>query len=196
MRLVLIPCGHTEWHAEGRLLGRVELPLTAAGQTQCLTWIEPLRMLGVGRIAHGPDELSAQTAQLVAQQLGIPTKEVGELVGVDVGLWAGLTDEQLEARYPSAFRELEEAPLNVHPPEGESLSGASERLRAAVRKYLKKKNGTGTVGFVLRPLAFALVRCALEQSDCSVIWQRAHNAVEPVIMDYEEPPRGKARKAK
>jgi broad specificity phosphatase PhoE len=191
MKLVLIPCGRTEWHDEGRLLGRVELPLTPAGQAQCRAWIEPLRPIGLGRIAHGPDDLSSQTAALIADGLGIPTKEVGELVGVDVGLWAGLTDEQLDARYPSAFRELEEAPLNVHPPEGEGLSEAAERLRAAIRKVLKKKNGGAAVGFVLRPLAFALVRSALERTECSAIWECAHRAAEPVIIDYQEPARGK-----
>ncbi len=190
MKVVLIPCGRTEWHEEGRLLGRVDLPVTQPGQEQYLAWAQKLAALGLGRILHGPDELSAQTAAVLARQLSAATKAVDDLVGVDIGLWAGLTEAQLKKRYASAHRELGEAPLNVVPPNGEGLSAAAKRLRTCFRKQAGK-NGVAVLGVVLRPLAFVLLRCTLEGRELKDVWEELRHSAEPVVID--EPALGRSR---
>ena len=184
MRVVLIPCGASEWRAEGRLLGRVEVPLTAAGQQQCQAWIEGLKALGLERIYHAPDELASQTALLIAKRLGIPAKPVEALAEVDIGLWAGLTEEQLRSRYATAHRELCEAPLHVVPPEGESLSDAAERLKNCVCKQIRR-NGTTAIGIVTRPLGLAAIRCALEGGDFSELWDVAQDTEQPRVLECD-----------
>jgi len=185
MKVALIPCGATEWHDEGRLLGRVELPLTRAGEERCSEWAEQLFSLGLRRILHGPDELSAHTAAILARRLSIPTKAVDELIEVDIGLWTGLTEAQLHGRYPSAHRELGESPLNVHPPGGESLADAAHRLAVCLHKRIRKI-GTASLGVVLRPLALILARATLDGHELTDVWQATQNATEPVIIDYGE----------
>jgi len=182
MKVVLIPCGATEWHAEARLLGRVELPLTEAGQQACAAWAGTLTPLGLQRILHGPDELSTQTAAVLARRLCVPTRAVDDLAEVHIGLWAGLTESQVKNRYASAHRELGEAPLNVSPPDGESFSAAAQRLRACFRKQLKK-NGVDVVGVVVRPLAFAVLRCTLEGRELTDVWEALRAAPAPVVID-------------
>ncbi len=190
MKIALIPCGGTEWHTEGRLLGRVEVPLTAEGQAHCLEWLAALRAAGVTRILHAQDELTTATAELLARQLAVPTKELDELVEVDLGLWTGLTEQQLKSRFASAHRELGEAPLHVSPPDGESLQVATDRLCGCLRKIIRK-NGKTAVGVVLRPLTFALARCALAGAALTEMWATALHADEPVVIDAPqtaEPP--------
>ncbi len=182
MKIVLIPCGHTEWHEEGRLLGRVELPLTEAGQQGCTAWAERLTPAGIQRILHAPDELATQTAAVVARRLCVPTRAVDDLAEVDIGLWAGLTESQIKTRFASAHRELGEAPLNVSPPGGEAFSAAAKRLRAAVRKQLRK-DGVEAVGVVVRPLAFAVLRCTLEGRELTDVWAALRAAPEPAVID-------------
>lgn len=181
MIVVLIPCGTTEWQEEGRLLGRVELPLTPAGQEKCTEWARRLSEVGLQCIYHAPDELTTRTAQVLARQLSIPTKALDDLAEVDVGLWAGLTESQLKARFASAHRELRDSPLNVNPPGGESLSGAADRLCGCIRKQIKK-NGRKVIGLVVRPFGFAMVKCALEGGEFSEVWETAQHADEPVII--------------
>ncbi len=182
MKVALIPCATTEWREEGRLLGRVEIPVSVAGQQKCGGWVAGLAAAGLQRIYHAPDELATQTASLLADQLGVPVKPLDELAEVDVGLWAGLTDEQLRARFASAHRELREAPLNVVPPAGEGLSDAAARLENCVRKVIRR-NGNTAIGIVTRPLGLALLKCALAGGEFSELWEQARGADEPVILD-------------
>lgn len=183
MKVALIPCGATEWHDEGRLLGRVELPLTRAGEERCNEWAEQLHFLELRRLLHAPDELSAHTAALLASRLSLPSKAVDDLVEVDIGLWTGLTEAELKSRYPSAHRELGESPLNVRPPGGESLADAAHRLAVCLHKRIRK-NGTASLGIVLRPLALVLARATLEGRPLADVWEAAHQAADPVIIEY------------
>lgn len=193
MIVALVPCAATEWRQEGRLLGRVELPMLAEGESQCARWADILRPLGVQKILHGPDELATRTAALLGKALDVPPKEADCLAEVDVGLWAGLTDADMEARYETAHHELCEAPMHVQPPGGESVEGAAERLRAGFDKCLKG-NGrkAAAIAVVLRPVSLALMRCALEGCETARLWEMAQAADEPVIIHVGAEKRVKA----
>jgi broad specificity phosphatase PhoE len=182
MKVALIPCGTTEWDDEGRLLGRIELPLTSAGHARVARWAAGLKAGGLKRILHAPDELATQTATILARQLAAPTKALDELAEVDLGLWTGLTESELKTRFGSAHRELREAPLNVIPPGGESLRVAADRLLSGIRKQLKK-NGPGVVGVVLRPFSLALVRAGLSGSEPTDLWEATRGAGDPVVIE-------------
>lgn len=187
MKIALIPCGATEWRQEGRLMGRVELSMTPAGEEECIRWAEALRPLGLKRIFHSEDELATRTAALLVEQLGVPHKKSADVAEVDFGLWTGLTDADLEGRYPSVHHELTEAPLNVAPPEGESLLAAAERLRARLKKW-RRSYKNEAVGLVLRPVLLALARCELEPRALSELWETARQTSEPVVVAYKEAP--------
>ena len=180
MKVVLIPCASTTWRSAGRLLGRVALDPTIEGVNACDAWTEALRTAGVGRILHAPDALCTQTAKKLAKTLGVKASKVGGLDEVDLGLWAGLTADQLAARYETTYEELCESPLNVTPPEGEMLGDAADRIRAALTKQMKK-NGVAAVGVVLRPFAFALAQHVLRESnDEADIWPVVQDGCAPV----------------
>lgn len=182
MKVVLIPCAATEWREEGRLLGRVELSPCTDARQECEEWAAELQAAGLATIYHGPDELSHETARWLARWLTVPAKRADQLAEVDLGLWAGLTDQQLKSRYASAHRELREAPLNVNPPEGENLGDAEERLRAFVKKQLKR-NGKAAVGLVLRPLSFAMLWRSLAGQQAPEVWEGMRHWPRPVVID-------------
>jgi broad specificity phosphatase PhoE len=183
MKVVLIPCAATEWRQEGRLLGRVELSPCTEARKQCEHWAAELKSAGLAQIYYGPDELSRETARWLGQRLAVPTKCSEQLAEVDLGLWAGLTDQQLKARFASAHRELREAPLHVNPPQGENLGAADQRLQAFVRKQMKR-NGTAAVGLVLRPISFAMLWRRLAGEQAPEVWEGARDSLRPVVIDY------------
>ncbi|MFQ5807808.1 MAG: histidine phosphatase family protein [Phycisphaerae bacterium] len=182
MKVALIPCGVTDWRQKGRLLSRVELELTPVGETQCAQWGEQLRPLMLSKIFHAPDELSKATALHIGRRLNIPTKALGALIEVDLGLWAGLTEDQLKKRYAKAHRQLVDSPLSVSPPQGEGFSEAAHRVRTCLKKRIKPDGPTG-IGLVMRPLTFAMARYVLEGAASAKIWETSQRADGPVVMD-------------
>jgi broad specificity phosphatase PhoE len=186
MRVALIPCGGTEWHADGRLIGRVELSLTDDGRAQCTAWAESLRPLNLGRLLHSTDELATQSAALLAAALDIPTRALDELAEVDLGLWAGLTETELKQRFATAHRELRGAPLNVQPPGGESLRAASDRLRECIARQVRK-NGVTALGIVVRPFSWALTHWALGGGNMVAVWDEVRRPTGPLVLDCARP---------
>lgn len=182
MKVALIPCGVTDWSQQGRLLGRAELEPAPGAESQFTAWGEKLRLAKLDRIFHAPDGLSKATAQYFGRQLNIPAKSLGALVEVDLGLWAGLTEEELKKRYAKAHRQLIDSPLNVSPPNGEDFSNAANRLRACLKKRIKP-NGRDSIGLVMRPLTFAMARYVLEGGESVRIWEASQSEAEPVVME-------------
>jgi len=182
MKVALIPCAVTDWRQQGRLLGRAELEPAPGAESQFAAWSDKLRPAQLARILHAPDGLSKATAQSIARQLNIPAKALSALVEVDLGLWAGLTEEELKKRYAKAHRQLVDSPLNVSPPNGEDFSNAANRLRACLRKRIKP-NGKEAIGLVMRPLTFAMARYLLEGGESVRIWETSQSEAEPVVME-------------
>ncbi len=192
MKVALIPCAASEWREQGRLLGRVELSPAPEGSVRCTAWVERLRAAGLARVFHSPDELATRTAELIARRLSVPAKPLEELVEVDVGLWAGLTEGQLKKRYATAHRQLCESPLSVSPPGGESFAAAAERVRTCLSKRIRR-DGKAGFGLVMRPLSFAMARCILEQGEITDVWETAQSVDEPVIVECARPPTAKLK---
>lgn len=185
MKIVLIPCAPSEWREEGRLLGRVEVAPTPHGEREAAAWAETLRPLNLSTIHHAGDELSTKTAKIIAKILGIRTRKVSNLAEVDVGLWAGLTEDALQKRYATAYNELCESPLNVNPPNGEAIADAERRLSAELQKLLKK-DAEPAIALVERPLALALTRRSIDNGEEAAIWENARRIQAPITLEYSQ----------
>lgn len=178
MRVILVPATLCDWREAGRLLGRATLDLREDAGTAIERWAANLNNARVGHVYCGEDALSREIGQRLSVRLGIVPKAVDELDEVDLGLWTGLTDEQLRARFASAHRQLEEAPLTVVPPEGESLAAAAARVSGEIRRRIRR-NGKSAIAFVLRPIALALAVRACGSADDDV-WALSRSVEAPV----------------
>ena len=72
---------------------------------------------------------SLQTAEVIAKALGIKLKKIERLQNLNQGLWQGMLVEDVRHKQPKVYRQWQEQPENVCPPEGEMLSQADERVR-------------------------------------------------------------------
>jgi broad specificity phosphatase PhoE len=116
-------------------------------------------------VVYASDEqASAESAQIVANQYAAKQKQKDDLVEVDVGLWEGLTPEELSRRYPKVYKRWREEPLSVCPPEGEAPEDSSARLREAIQWIIGRQNGNGSA-IILGPVAFAVARRIIEGDD-------------------------------
>jgi probable phosphoglycerate mutase len=182
MNLYLVQCGQTEWLAAGRMQGRLSLPLSEAGVAEVGALADQL----AGQLASqtleaiytAPCESCLQTAKLVAKRTGKPkVHQTKALTEVDIGLWQGMLAEEIKRRQPRVYRQWQEEPGSVTPPDGENFGQAYDRLVAALARVASRERQT--VAVVVAPLAAAMLRCHLSGKPVTELWTMARAAAGP-----------------
>ena len=86
------------------------------------------------------------------------------------GLWQGMCIDEVKRRQPTVYRQWQDQPGSVRPPEGETLAEATERVDRVVEKLLKRHR-EGVIAIVLpEPLA-SLLKVRLHQGKLGDLWQ-------------------------
>jgi probable phosphoglycerate mutase len=123
-RLALIRHAPTDWSAAGRLQGRNEQPLSAAGRAAALRWHLPPPVDAFPRVAS-PLLRCRETAQLL--QPPRPFAVEPRLIEMDFGAWEGRTLAEIHAAEPDAAAR-EALGLDFRAPGGESPREVQARL--------------------------------------------------------------------
>jgi broad specificity phosphatase PhoE len=79
-----------------------------------------------------PQGRARATAQMIADHLGLPVVVEADLAEVHRGRWAGLSDEEIQARYPSEWHHRSEDLYRWRFPGGESFADADSRAARAL----------------------------------------------------------------
>jgi phosphoserine phosphatase len=110
-----------------------------------------------------------QTATAISEALGSKLKKLDTLSNIDHGLWQGMLIEDVKRKQPKVYRQWQEQPEIICPPEGEMLSEARERVQVALAKILKKHK-QGVIALVVpEPLA-KVVQAYLSQCELGDLW--------------------------
>jgi glucosyl-3-phosphoglycerate phosphatase len=103
-RLVLWRHGRTEWNAGGRFQGQLDPPLDEVGRNQAILAAPHLVATGLdpeGTVVVSSDlSRAAETAATLTALLGVPLRLDERLREHGMGLWEGLTRDEVGARYP------------------------------------------------------------------------------------------------
>lgn len=159
MSYVLIRSGETDFDVEARLQGTIDLPLTIQGRTEVDAAAEELRSVPLEVIYCCPGEPAFSTARVIGRALDVPVKPLRELDNMHFGLWQGMPVEEIRRKQPKVFRQWQEDPTSVCPPEGETFADVQSRVVEGLRKPLKK--GTSFAIVAPEPLA-TLISCVLK----------------------------------
>ncbi len=126
--------GETEWNRVGRWQGATDIPLSDVGRAQAGDLAAKLRGRGIARVHASSLSRALETAQIVAQRLGLPAPAVDErLRERGYGVFEGLTREECAERFPAAW-ERYLAQRRVTPPGGEPRGEVVARVTAAIQK--------------------------------------------------------------
>ncbi len=184
LRLILIRPGATDFDEQGRIKGSLDIPLNANGTQQVACIVDALADQEIDYVYTSPCKSAQQTAVALASGRDIKVKEIEQLQNLDHGLWHGKLIEEVRQRQPKVYRQWQEHPESVCPPQGETLDSAQTRVRKAVGKLLKKHK-TGVVALIVpEPLA-SLVRCFLEHSRVGDLWKAECDKGEWEFLDIE-----------
>ena len=94
MRIAFLRHGPTEWNGEGRIQGRIDTPLSAAGAAK-MAGLLPPQGFENARAFTSPQRRARETAALLGYPHAVPDERLAEH---HWGAWEGLTREEILAR--------------------------------------------------------------------------------------------------
>jgi probable phosphoglycerate mutase len=129
--------GQTEWNLERRRQGQLDSPLTRGGVGQAHRHAAMLRPHAVDGIFTSPLGRARTTADIIGGHLKLPVMVIDELAEVHHGRFAGLTGEEINARYPDDWRQRSTDKFRWTFPDGESYADADVRAGHALTQICR-----------------------------------------------------------
>lgn len=170
IQFLLIRPGSTDFDEQGRITGTLDIPLSDVGILQVGQIVGELHDTRIDHLYSSPSRSAEQTAQALASDHRLKVKVLDDLQNLDHGLWQGKLVEEVKQGQPKVFRQLQDHPATVCPPEGEPVGDAISRVKALVQR-LERKHKSGTVALVVpEPLA-SLVVAAFGQCQVGDLWK-------------------------
>ncbi|HEU5056807.1 MAG TPA: histidine phosphatase family protein [Kofleriaceae bacterium] len=136
----LIRHGVTAWHAEGRVLGQRDIPLSAAGMAQAEAAAAAVRGVKMSEVLSSPLQRAIQTAEIIGQAAGIEVARDPRLIDFQLGKWTGMTYDDVAKN--EEYQRFLQQPESERIPGGESLDDIRRRAVSAVEQALSD-NATG-----------------------------------------------------
>lgn len=172
VHVVLVRPGATELDEQKRIKGSLDMPLCSHGQQQARETAAALAGVAFDAIFCAPCESAQETARQLANQSQFKKAKVKVVEGlrnVDHGLWHGKLIADVRRQLPRVYREGQDAPKNLCPPEGESIQHAWERAGAAIDKIVRKHRNATIALVIADPLA-SIVRSQLSGQELRDLW--------------------------
>jgi broad specificity phosphatase PhoE len=124
--------GETDDNAARRFQGHRDPRLNERGRAQARALGEALAREGIRELWSSPLLRAYETASIAGERLGLVPRVDARLMEVDVGDWAGMLYEDLQAADPDAFAAWRSGAPEFRFPGGESLAEQGERVAAAL----------------------------------------------------------------
>jgi probable phosphoglycerate mutase len=99
--LLLARHGETDWNRDGRWQGQTDTPLNERGREQARALAADVAGLPIAAVYSSDLARAGETAEIVAERLGVPVRTDPRLRELHLGGWEGLTTPEIEERYPN-----------------------------------------------------------------------------------------------
>ena len=171
VQILLIRPGTTEYDQQGRVQGTLDIPLCEDGRQEVELLVDALRGQPIAAVYAGPSQSAVQTAEAVAQAFDLKVKTVDKLQNLDQGLWQGMLVADVKSKQPKVYRQWQEQPETVCPPQGETIGAAKLRVSAALTKLLKKHKADPMVAIVVTEPLTSVIRHVVRNDEYGDLWQ-------------------------
>jgi broad specificity phosphatase PhoE len=155
-RIVLIRPGETDWNRLGRWQGWVSIPLNELGRRQAYALANFIRHIGMGALYTSDLQRALETAECLAEPLGFTPIPDVRLRERNIGLWQGLTLDEMRAWYPEEYAAMLNDVNGYRVPGGESRTDVRQRVIAAFNDILKRDQNE-TVGILSHTTAIKVL---------------------------------------
>ena len=170
VQIVLIRPGSTDYDLQGRITGNLDIPLNEQGREQAASAVEFLKDRSLTALYCSAGRSAIEMAELIGSALKLKPKTIERLENLNHGLWQGMLIEDVKRKQPKVYKQWQEHPENVCPPEGEMLGQLTERVEAVLDKLLRKHR-FGTVGLVAAEPLASVIRCWILGGGIGDLWK-------------------------
>lgn len=169
-RMILIQPGSTDFDEQGRIKGALDLPMSAVGDAQATQLANDLHFVDIDAIYAAPCQSAYETALRIAADRRVKIKTLSALRNLDLGLWHGKRIAEIRHCQPRVFRQCQESPESVVPPDGESVAIAKARAQQMLARLIKRHPDGNSFALVTPNPMAAIVRCTLQQQSFADFW--------------------------
>ncbi|MGG0187672.1 phosphoserine phosphatase 1 [Bacillus rhizoplanae] len=161
--------GETEWNVEKRMQGRKNANLTETGVMQARQLGKRMENMPLDIIYSSPSGRTMHTTQLIRGDRDIPIVADEHLYEIDMGVWEGYIQAELQEKYPKEFDLFWNAPHQYESNSGESFYAAKARALKGLEYILKKHEGENVL-IVSHAVTSLLIIGHFEQRSLEKTW--------------------------
>ena len=182
----LLRHGQTDSNRAGRWQGQAPSapPLNDTGRAQALAVRDQLK--GVEFAAIYPSDLlrSRQTAELIAECLGLPITLEPRLREMNLGTWEGMLSDEIKAKFSREVAERARDPLNMRAPQGESPKEVAERVIPAMVE-IAAKHREKSVLIVAHGMPLARMSCYAQGIPLHNVYENIPGNAKPFRLKWK-----------
>lgn len=183
-QLCLIRHGQTDWNLEGRYQGQSDVSLNENGLAQAQSLNEKLDGQKFSAIYSSDLIRAKQTAEPIANLLGLKIQIDPRLREINQGEWEGVLVDDIKARYAEIWSQRTVDPASVRPPGGETVGEVATRVYAALDD-IARLFPTERVIIVSHGLSIATAICRDQGIPVGQAYTVIPDNVQPVWMDWK-----------
>lgn len=147
-RICLVRHGETEWNAERRIQGQIDIGLNTTGMQQAAAAGRWLRTAGIVALYSSDLKRAWTTAAAIGAALGLQAVPAPELRERRYGMFEGLTYAEAQARHPDGYAAFEGRNADYDFAGGESLNAMFARVTGRLQAIAAAHPG-GNVAVVV-----------------------------------------------
>ena len=187
-RVLLVRPGATDFDDQGRMKGSLDMPLSRRGQEQVNSLTEQVSAIKIKTIYAAPCASALETAERMAEHQrttqghDVRIKVIDSFRNIDHGLWAGKLIDEVRRNHPRVYRQGQDSPDDLCPPEGESIRDARARVIKAVRKVLRRSKDDVIAIVIPDPMAW-VVEGILSGNELTGLWDAETDSAKWELID-------------
>ncbi len=131
-RILLVRHGESVWNSERRIQGWGDPGLSARGRWQAERLATSLAGRAFGALYTSPLKRASQTAEMIAEAVGLLPQSVTDLREIHLGEWEGKGIEEIRQSHGDLYERWVERPQDSPPPGGEDFTAFCRRVAAAM----------------------------------------------------------------
>jgi probable phosphoglycerate mutase len=147
-QICLVRHGETEWNAERRIQGQIDIGLNETGCRQAVAAGRWLKQAGIVALYSSDLKRAWTTAQSIGAELGLTPTPVPEMRERRYGVFEGLTYDEAKANHPEGYAAFEGRNAAYDFENGESLIAMFDRVTGKLKELAARHAGE-TIAIVL-----------------------------------------------